>query len=227
MGENMKIKDYKDYLRPYEKANINGIDKLNNEELLAILINCGTKNKNCLEISHDILNSLTDLSELLVITKEELEKFPGIGRKKAIMILSAIELVKRCESVVNETLQIQDKETVYKLLRPKISGLKTEKLFVFFLNVKLRLIRLKEYENFDVSSVQIPIRDIVKEAVLNAASFIIISHNHPSMDVTPSKNDIKSTLELYEALSIMNIELLDHVIVSTDGAYSLKENLDF
>ena len=112
------------------------------------------------------------------------------------------------------------------MLKPRIQNLKHEKIFVLFLNVKLKLIKLKEYDNFEISQISIPIRDIIKEAINNQASFIILSHNHPSGDTTPSKSDINSTIKLMEALDYMNIQLLDHIIVSPCGMYSLKENID-
>ncbi len=222
----MKIKDIKDYLRPLDKFYKNGVNELSNQELLAILINSGTKEKNCIDLANDIFNSLNNESDYINIDTNSLLKIRGIGKRKAALIVSSIELVKRCQKFIDTNIIINDKEVVYNLLKPRIQNLKHEKIFVLFLNVKLKLIKLKEYDNFEISQISIPIRDIIKEAINNQASFIILSHNHPSGDTTPSKSDINSTIKLMEALDYMNIQLLDHIIVSPCGMYSLKENID-
>lgn len=222
----MKIKDIKDYLRPLDKFYKNGVNELSNQELLAILINSGTKEKNCIDLANDIFNSLDNESDYINIDTNSLLKIRGIGKRKAALIVSSIELVKRCQKFIDTNVIINDKEVVYNLLKPRIQNLKHEKIFVLFLNVKLKLIKLKEYDNFEISQISIPIRDIIKEAINNQASFIILSHNHPSGDTTPSKSDINSTIKLMEALDYMNIQLLDHIIVSPCGMYSLKENID-
>lgn len=222
----MKIKDIKDYLRPLDKFYKNGVNELSNQELLAILINSGTKEKNCIDLANDIFNSLDNESDYINIDTNSLLKIRGIGKRKAALIVSSIELVKRCQKFIDTNIIINDKEVVYNLLKPRIQNLKHEKIFVLFLNVKLKLIKLKEYDNFEISQISIPIRDIIKEAINNQASFIILSHNHPSGDTTPSKSDINSTIKLMEALDYMNIQLLDHIIVSPCGMYSLKENID-
>ena len=222
----MKIKDIKDYLRPLDKFYKNGVNELSNQELLAILINSGTKEKNCIDLANDIFNSLNNESDYINIDTNSLLKIRGIGKRKAALIVSSIELVKRCQKFIDTNVIINDKEVVYNLLKPRIQNLKHEKIFVLFLNVKLKLIKLKEYDNFEISQISIPIRDIIKEAINNQASFIILSHNHPSGDTTPSKSDINSTIKLMEALDYMNIQLLDHIIVSPCGMYSLKENID-
>lgn len=222
----MKMKEIKPYLRPIEKLDNTGVESLSNEELLAILINTGSPEKSCIELAQDILNSLNSLNDLLYINKRQLTNFKGIGDKKASVIVSAIELVKRCSKDIKKGIEIVNNNTIYDILKPQIEGLTYEKLFVFFLDIKCRLIKLSTYSEEAASFTKIPARQIVNEAIILKSSMIILAHNHPSGDLRPSKNDIKSTEEFEKVLSTLSIHLLDHVIVSKDGSYSLKDNYD-
>lgn len=222
----MKIKEIKSYLRPIEKLDKDGVESLSNEELLAILINTGSTEKSCIELARDILNSLNSLNDLLYINKSQLMNFKGIKDKKASVIVSAIELVKRASKDVKKGIEIVDKKTIYNILKPQIEGLTYEKLFVFFLDVKCRLIKLSTYSEEAASFTKIPARQIVNEAMNLKSSMIILAHNHPSGDLRPSANDISSTEAFEKVLSTLSIHLLDHVIVSSEGSYSLKDNYD-
>ncbi len=222
----MKIKEIKDYQRPIEKLKSNGVQSLSDQELLAILINTGSSSKSCIDLANEILNSLNSLNQLLYISFNDLTKFNGIGDKKASVILSAIELVKRSMKNVKIGEEITNIKQVFNMLKPEVEGLNFEKLFVFFLDIKCRLIKLSTYSNEDTSSASIPARLIVNEAINLKSSLIILSHNHPSGDTRPSKNDIKSTMEFEKVLNTLGIHLLDHVIVSSSSYYSLKDNYD-
>ncbi len=222
----MKIKEIKSYLRPIEKLEKNGVESLSNEELLAILINTGNAEKSCIELASDILNSLNSLNDLLYISKSDLEEFKGIGDKKASVIISAIELVKRCSQDIRKGIEVKDSNAVYEILKPQIEGLTYEKVFVFFLDVKCRLIKLATYSDDHASLTNIPVREIVRDAINLKSTLIILAHNHPSGDTTPSREDIEATEDIERVLSTLSIHLLDHVIVSYTGLYSLKDNFD-
>lgn len=222
----MTIKEIKEFLRPIEKLEANGVESLSNEELLAILLNTGTNEKNCIELSQEILNSLNSLNEFLYLDIEDLKQFKGIGSKKASLIVASIELIKRCMKDIRNGIKIKKHEDIYNILLPRIEGLTYEKLFVFYLDSKCRLIKLKEYGSDGASFVEIPTREIVNEAIKLKASAIILSHNHPSGDTTPSRNDISATIEFQHLLETLRIQLLDHIIVSTTDFHSLKNNYD-
>jgi len=220
----MKIKDLKEFNKPIQKLIKNGVETLSTTELLAIIINSGTAKESCIDIANNILNSLNDLSDIINISFNQLIKFSGIKEKKAAVIISAIELVKRCESTFNPGITIDNKTVIHKLLLPKIINLKVEHIFIFYLDVRLRVIKLKELKSDIPNAIVLPVKSIIKEALLLDSVFMIIAHNHPSNNVTPSKSDISATLDFIKALKTVDIELLDHVIVSRNNCFSLKEN---
>ncbi|MCR5786299.1 MAG: DNA repair protein RadC [Acholeplasmatales bacterium] len=221
----MKIKEMKNYLKPTEKLKTRGVKNLSDSELLAILIKSGTKNLNAIEIADSILNDLNNLSDILNLDYFSLLNYEGIGEAKAIQIISSIELFKRATVSYNSGELVDTKDKVFNMLRPRVSTLNYEKVFVLFLNIKCKLIRLEEYSDGDVNHVNFPIRKIVEKALLLKSPLVIVSHNHPSNDTTPSESDIEATIHLEEALNTIDVCLLDHVIVGKDNYYSMKENL--
>lgn len=227
MGENMKIKDLKNFDKPIEKLINNGPNTLSTEELLAILINTGTKNESCIEIAKSIINSCNSLADMLTININQLSKFKGIKEKKAASIIAAIEFVKRCQNTFKPGITLENKEVIHNILLPKICNLRVEHLFIFYLDIKLKVIKLKEIASENPNIINLPIKGIIKEAISLDASFIILSHNHPSNNVEPSSSDIKSTIELDNSLKTVDLLLLDHVIVGRTCCYSMKEHQIF
>ena len=222
----MKIKDLKDFNKPVNKLLTLGVSNLSNEELLAILINNGTREESCMDISRNILNSISSLNELLNINITELMKFKGIKEKKAALIIAAIELFKRSIKDYKYDVVIYSKEVFYNIVKKKIKGINVEHIFIGYLNSKLKLIYLQELEGGSPNNIVFPIRNIVKKALDLDAVSVVISHNHPSGDTMPSEADIKATLKLQKALNNVDISLLDHLVVSESEYTSIFELID-
>ncbi len=228
MAKNIKYLPPND--RPYEKLELIGESNLTNSELLAIIIKTGTKKYNCLEIAQNILNSnenlsnISDLDYLSSLSLEELKKFDGIGKIKAIQIRAVIELSKRIsETYVNKKKKIVTPNDVFKLLKKDFIGKKQEVLKTVILNKNNNVISVVTNAIGNTDNINIGIKEILSEPIKQMASSIILVHNHPSGKLSPSKADIEFTNKINEYSSIFNLTLLDHLIVTNDGYISLKE----
>ncbi len=219
----MKIDELKDFNKPINKLCKNGVESLSNEELLAIIINAGTKDASCIDIAQNILNSLDNLNDFLNLNLNKLMKFKGIGEKKASTILASIELYKRCSSCFKNREVITTKDKFYRLIKPRIMNLKVEHIFICYLDAKLGVISLEEIKGGTPNHIFFPFRNIVKKALELDSVSVIIAHNHPTGDTMPSEDDIKATEKLLEALKNVDIFLLDHLVVGRDDYFSIFE----
>lgn len=209
--------------RPREKLINDGVRSLSNIELLAILLRTGNKNKSVIELSKDVLYKIEQLNELKNITINELLKIPGIKKAKATTILAAIELGRRLEKQkINDNI-IKSSEQIYYLMKHLVHE-QQENFYCLFLNTKFALIKTSLIYIGTVDKLVIHPREIFKEAVKSNASYIILVHNHPTGNATPSYADKKATVELMRAASIMNIEIVDHIIIGNKQFYSYKED---
>lgn len=218
----MKIKEINQSQRPKERLIQNGINTLSDYELLAIILNTGTKEEGVLELSCKLLNNYN----LLEITYDELIKIKGIKKSKATKILSFIELTKRLisKSVNTKKIDLSDSLKIYKYTYLKFLNLKTEILLVLFLDVKLNLIFEKVFEQFNESKISFDIKEIIKIAILKNSKNIILIHNHPSGNSNPSKIDIENTLNIESIFRSFDINLLDHIIIGHRQYYSINFN---
>lgn len=219
----MLIKEIKKENRPVEKMLRFGPEALTNEELLAILINTGTKNKSSLDISYDIINSVSSLADILSLSLDELQKFEGIKETKACRIEASFELTRRLLSHKGSKIQIITTFDSVKICYPRLAHLKQEKLLVLFVDAKCNLISTKIYDG-EVGSVFVPQNLVLREALLNNARGIILAHNHPSGDPTPSRADYESTVSLDNALKLLNLILFDHIVIGDNSFYSIVED---
>jgi len=221
---NIKMKELPISERPYEKLKMNGAESLSNSELLAIIIKSGTKEYTALDLANNVLklNDTTekeDLSFLQDISITEFMKIKGIGVVKAIQLLAVCELVKRINKPINkENIKIKDAKDVAKLLMNELKYEKREVVKVILLNGKNIVLKIKDISYGGTNFAMIEPREILAEAIKLQAPKIIMVHNHPSGDVTPSKADFNITDRIYEAAGILGIELLDHIIIG-DNKY--------
>lgn len=222
----MLIKDIKKENRPIEKLIAKGPESLSNEELLAIIINTGTKNKSALDIAYDILNSVENLSDILNMQVKELVNFDGILNIKAARIEASFELTRRLLYNEKEKTQIITHQDAAKLIFPKIAHFKHERLLVLYLDNKCNIIKSKSYQGLN-SNVSLPINDILKEAILHSARGIILAHNHPTGDPTPSTADLESTIEFEHKSNYFDFILFDHIIIGDNKYFSYNENQMF
>lgn len=216
--------------RPYEKLELLGEENLTNSELLAIIIKTGTKDKNCLDISRDILNSnknsehISDLEYLSNMSLNNLRNFKGVGRVKAIQIKAVLEFSKRVSKTnVNNKYKITCPKDVFNLLNESYIMKKQEIVKTILLDNSNKVLCTITNAVGRVSSVQIGIKEIFSEPIKQMASGIIIVHNHPSGNMTPSESDIRFTKTINEYGATFEIKLLDHIIIGKNEYISLKE----
>lgn len=229
LKEKQSIKNWAIDDRPREKLLNKGIAALSNAELLAILINNGTRSASALDLAKSLLaknnNSIHQLSKLSV--KEILQlKVSGIGEAKAVTLVSALELLNRRDAELKSRKSIANSNDIAAFLQAKLQYLSKEVFAVVFLNHANTIIHFEIISEGGISGTLIDVRIVLKKALQYNATGFIISHNHPSGILKPSNADIDITKKIQTAAETMDIKLLDHIIVSDMGYFSfLDENL--
>lgn len=214
----IKMKELPKGERPYEKLEQYGAEYLTNAELLAIIIKSGTKEETAVGLAQKVLKLNTqkedNLRFLMNLTLEEITKIKGIGKVKAIQLKAICELAKRINAVSSyKEKQILCPKDIAEILMEKMQFEKQEILKVAILNNKNKLIRIKDIAIGGGNFVSTTIKSILNEAVKIEANKIILIHNHPTGDPTPSKQDIEFTKNVKKASEILGIQLLDHVVI--------------
>ena len=211
--------------RPREKVMANGVQFLSDAELLAILLGSGTRNTTAVGLARNILGkSGNSLQELGRQTLGDLLKVKGVGPAKAISVMAAMELGRR-RAGMNTTVKIPVKssETVYNLFHPLLGDLDHEEFWLLMLNRANRILGRFKVSQGGLSGTVIDTRIILKKALDNLASSIIVCHNHPSGNDQPSDADIKITEKLKKAAEMLEIKLLDHVIIAEKSYFSFAD----
>lgn len=210
--------------RPRERFLKYPIASIQTHELLAIILRTGSKETSVIELAKILMYQFDNLKSLSNANISELVKIKGIGNSKAIEILAAFELGKRVsKESFNTNEKLHSPEEIYKYLKGELEMKSQEHFLALYLNTKGELIKKETLFIGSLNSSLIHPREIFKHAVLNSAAAIIICHNHPSGDPTPSKQDIDVTKLLHKNSVMMDIELLDHIIIGKDKYYSFKE----
>lgn len=222
----MLIREIKKDNRPREQVINRGIDSLSNEDLLAILIQSGTLNKSSKDIALELLSSVDNLVEFKDFTINRLLEFKGIGHAKAIFLLASIELGRR---IFRPNVNVIGKRfcsssDIYESVKNLWQDVKQECFMCMYLNNKNELIERKILFMGTINKSVVHPREIFKYAYLLSSSKIVCLHNHPSGDVTPSREDVQLTEALVEIGKIQNIPVLDHIIVGNDAYYSFSDN---
>lgn len=221
------IKDIPILDRPRERFIKYGVNNLSNEELLSIVLKNGYKDYSVKDISNNILKNIKDITELKYKSINELTKIKGIGKVKAITLLSCIELGKRVyQDKDNIDIKLNSSKLIYNYIKNKLKYKKQEYFYVLYLDSKKYLIdeKLLFIGTLDKSNVH-P-REIFKYAYLNSSKSIVLIHNHPSGDTLPSKEDILFTNNILEISKIMGITVIDHLIIGNNNYYSFYDNND-
>ena len=226
-----RIKDLPNRERPRERLAELGPDALSDVELIAILLRTGLQGKSAVDVGAELVRQFGTLSALSPATLEELQTIKGIGRDKAIALQSAFTLARRMAAEIREAAPVLDTpESVANFLREECRPYKVEHFYAIFVNTRRRLIRKVHLTNGTLDAAIVHPRDVFRHAVAANASAVILVHNHPSGDPTPSKADITVTRDLVRAGQLLKIEVLDHVILgqrTTDRErdyFSLKEH---
>jgi len=211
--------------RPREKLMEKGKQALSDSELLAILINSGTKRKTAVDIAKEILSSVnSDLIALSRLSLQELMGFEGIGQARAIAIMAALELGNRKRS--REALQrhnFTSSDQVSEYFMSSLSDLQHEEFHVLFLNRANKLIKHMNVSRGGTTGTVVDVKIIMKEALMNLACSIIVCHNHPSGNTKPSPQDIAITRKIKNAAALFNINVLDHLIVGENKYFSFAD----
>lgn len=224
----MKIKDTPIEDRPYEKLQLYGAEYLSDSELLAIIIKSGTKEVSSLKLAQILLSEnssgLSSFKYLDTISIEQLKSFKGIGTVKAIQIKAVIEIAKRISKVPKEKIsKINCPKDVYDLLSKEMEDKNVEMLKTVILNNKNVVKSVVTVSIGAQSKAVIGLKEILFEPLKQMASSIIIVHNHPSGDSSPSRQDIAFTKKILDGIKVFDIELLDHIVIGKNEYTSIKE----
>ena len=224
MVTHMKLQDVPKRERPRERLLQYGPTQLSNHELIALLLGSGTKKESVLDLSKRVLMHFEGLKLLRNATIEELTAIKGIGPAKGVIILAALELGGRLNRYKpSERYVIRSPEDGADYVMEEMRTLNQEHFIALFLNTKNQIIHSQTIFISTLNSSVVHPREIFREAVRRSSASIIVAHNHPSGDPSPSPEDINVTKRLVKAGKIMGIEVLDHLIIGDNKFVSLKE----
>ncbi|AND85711.1 DNA repair protein RadC [Clostridium tyrobutyricum] len=219
-----RIKDLPENERPRERLFRYGPEALSNIELLAILLGCGSKKENIISLSSRIIQNNGGINGVFDSTLEDFTNISGIGKAKAAKLLAVIELSKRFKSFKDgDNYKIHNSQDAAMLVMKEMKSLKQEHLVVIMLNTKNVVISVKNVFIGSLNSSIVHPREVFSYAIKNSSASIIICHNHPSGDPSPSDEDIKVTYRLEKCGEILGIHLIDHLIIGNGQYISLKE----
>lgn len=214
------IKELPESDRPREKLLKLGAENLTDTELIAILLRTGTKGKNVLDLSRELLKHFNGISGLSEASIAELSRFKGLGKAKAITLKAALETGKRA-GVVSKKPKISSPEQAYKLLK-NFSFSKVEIFGIITLNTKGEMINIHQITKGGLNFTHITPKEVFYPAVKDLSNAIILFHNHPSGSPEPSNEDIKITHQLIKAGNLLEIEIVDHIIIGKNLFTSMK-----
>lgn len=210
--------------KPRERLLTYGPEQLTNQELLAIIINTGTKDETVLDVANNILNQVGNVRDIRYLTLQELREVKGIGEKKAVILLAMIELAVRMHThSLEDKIRIKTPQCVADLLMERMRYYTQEHFIGLYLNTKNVVIHEQLIFKGSLNASIVHPREVFKEAVKRSAANIIVAHNHPSGDPTPSVEDIEATKRLMNCGTMFGIELLDHIIIGDGTFISIKE----
>lgn len=220
----VKMKDLPLSERPYEKLEMYGAKSLSNSELLGIIIKTGSKNESSVELAKKVLKlaqgkQKDELRCLQEISIEEFCKIKGIGKVKAIQLIAVCEIAKRMSRPLDRiNIKIKEPQDIANILMEEMRYEKREVAKVIILNSQNKILKMIDVSIGGTSYAVLEPKHILVDAIKMQAPKIILVHNHPSGDPTPSQNDYRATDRIYEAADIMGIELLDHLVIG-DGKF--------
>lgn len=214
MNESRRLKDQPASERPRERLAALGADALSHAELIAILLRTGLKGANAVEVGALLLKKFGNLQSLARASIADLRQVPGIGRDKAVTLMAAFALARRMAGELQyESPVLDNPESVVRLLREKNLARSVESLQVVLLNTRKRLIRVDEISNGTLDTLLVHPREVFRAAIAGNAAGIVLVHNHPSGDPSPSEADIRVTRDLIRAGQLLKIEVVDHIII--------------
>ncbi len=218
----MKIGEMPNSSRPRERFIEQGPSALSDAELLAIVLRTGNIGENVVELANRLISNYP-LERLFDCSINELEKIKGIGKSKAIELLTIREISKRYSKSKNPIVKITCSKDVFDYFKDKLIDEKQENFIVLLLDVKNKIIKEELVTKGVLDAAIVHPREIFKPAIRNSASKIILVHNHPSGDSTPSKEDLEITERIVKLGEELDIKVLDHVIIGSESHWSYNE----
>lgn len=225
LSENFRLKDQPASERPRERLAARGSDALTHAELIAILLRTGLKGTNVVQVGQNLLQRYGgSLNALAQASVDELRRVNGVGRDKAVTLVAAFALARRMEQERRaESPVLDNPETVVKFMRESNRLRNVESFQVLLLNTRKRLIRAETISAGTLDTLLVHPREVFRAAIAANAAGIILLHNHPSGDPSPSEADIKVTRDLIRAGQLLKIEVVDHVITGSATAERTKD----
>ena len=224
----LKIRELPQEERPREKLLRHGPGGLTDAELIAILLRTGVVGQNVIDVARELLKKYESLRELSRCSVDELSKIRGVGPAKAMHLVAAFGLGQRLAEQALTGRKLDSPELIHALLGTEMRMLRKESLRAVLLDTRYHLIRVEEISVGSVNESIAHPRDIFRPAVIASAYAVIVVHNHPSGDPSPSQTDHSLTRRLAEAAELLQIKLLDHIIIGSPGEnrpgyFSFKE----
>ncbi len=223
MSTSLRLKDQPASERPRERLAARGTEALSHAELIAILLRTGLRGTNVVEIGHQLMAKFVTLNALARASLDELCSIPGIGRDKAVTLMAAFALAQRMAAELHgETPLLDTPERVADFMREQMRQFNKEQFVVLLLNSRRRLVKQENISHGTLDTILVHARDVFRSAIAGNASAIVLVHNHPSGDPTPSDADIKITRDLIRAGQLLKIEVLDHIVIGNPNHTSLR-----
>ena len=219
----IRIRDIPEEERPRERLIRNGPESLSNAELLGVILRTGSREENAVSLANQILSKY-NIKQLSLTNVSRLTQVHGVGKAKAAQIAAVFELALRLETFVEEPKRkICSPKDVYALMYPKMREQKKEKFITLCLDTKNQVLKEEVVSIGSLNASIVHPREVFKSALMESSASVIIVHNHPSGDPSPSREDIMVTEKLVEGGKLLGIDVLDHIIIG-DGRYvSLKD----
>lgn len=224
--EKVKIKNWAPDEQPRQKLLLNGAGSLSNTELLAILINNGSREKNVIDLCRELLvHAQNDLSILANMSVKDIQKLKikGLGEAKSITLLAALELGIRRNMALGNKDRVEKSADIVQYLKARLEHRRMEVFGVVYLNNGNRVLRFDIISEGGLTGTVADPRIILKKALEYDATGIILCHNHPSGNLNPSQTDLLLTQKIKQAAGNLDIRLLDHIIVSNEGTFSFAD----
>jgi DNA repair protein RadC len=218
----MRIKEISLDNRPRERMEKQGASVLSDAELLAVILQKGTREENVIDMSNRLISKY-GIDKLSSCSLNELQEIKGIGKAKATQILALFEFNKRHNLSKQNGKPIKSAKDVYDYCSPKLAGADKEHFMILHLDTRNKVIKDEIVSIGTLNSSLIHPREVFKSAIKESANSVILVHNHPSGVVEPSDEDIKITDVLIKSGELLSIKVLDHVIVGSEGYYSFNE----
>lgn len=224
MEDSFSIKNWAVEDRPREKYVSKGVNSLTDAELFSILLGSGYKDKSALELSKEMLLSVSNnLDAFARLSLKDLMRFKGVGEVKAITLQVAFEIARRRKIAINSTRFVKSSQDVFNIFCPKLQDLPIEEFHVVLLNRKNTILSMHKISEGGTTGTIVDAKVVFKKAIEQLASAIILIHNHPSGNKMPSQADIELTNKLKMFGELIDVTILDHIIIANDNYFSFAD----